>query len=454
MNKLILLLLIGFCMSVLPVLAEDTIAENVSNNVESAMHPKEVKFYDENGNIYLTIFSGYSLEDTDYLIEQGLLSTSPPDKQQEYSPLDTYLDTLYSAVLNYSSGKTTYDELLCEIYGTEFLMKNDYHVIEFLSSKNTSEIKKMQETTLRTSDWENGMQESDTIRLLNDMIDFEESPDKIVTHYEIQGNKSFIIYFTIIERKKPKNKLGEHHFDANKIIDVSIITPSNLYLTEPKDAYKCLLPYKQSTAILMIEYTDEAIAEAKRNGTDTSGAESLLSTSHKFYNQGQYMNSYNFAQWSLLTVEGARDLKNYRALSETEKIRFIEDTVKEIPKEQNIESDSMGREDEEILTHIGSNIQFNVYMENESNPFFTTTQIIDPQNNTVTIYNNQLVGEYDMYTAIDYTMLYELWLMDEAGESGLDYINRMTVALMDGDIKIKPFWKVYKIREFMGVVSL
>lgn len=94
-----------------------------------------------------------------------------------------------------------------------------------------------------------------------------------------------------------------------------------------------------------------------------------------------------------------------------------------------------------------------MFAGNESNSIDSSTTVFDRENKTKTIHKNQLVGEYDFYLGVDATLLLEVPLMVEAESSPFDIGKRMGIGILKGEVKIKPFWKIYKILSILKAMG-
>lgn len=361
------------------------------------------------------------------------------------SPLDVYIQNLNSGGVDYVAGKISSEELLCKIIETEYLMNRDKSAIEFVFSKGKSEIKKMYGVTLNESDWRYG-DENDVKKDVRDqLIGTTLTSIQLSTFYNLQGDRPVVIY------------LAMHEDESNKYNMIWVDIYPTPYRRRTNEGYgfeqKCLEKYLKPRALVALENATQAVASAKKSGIDTAGAEERLENSKDLFEKGNYWDSQRHAEWSIEIVESAKKLSEYRSLSDEEKTRLIQSMFSNFPKEKNNISEAVSEEAIKNSASLGLNTQFNVFLGDESNSLFSFTEVIDINNKTKTTYQNQLIGEYDLYVGIDAKFWYELGLMGELmfmGESNPNPFNfdngkRIGIALVKGEIKIKPIWKFYKI---------
>ncbi len=130
-------------------------------------------------------------------------------------------------------------------------------------------------------------------------------------------------------------------------------------------------------------------------------------------------------------------------LSDDEKRKQVIGGLSHLSKEKTNRLE--GISDEYIIDNLGSNQQFNVFLDDESNSLYYKTKIIDFNNRTQTFYENQAVGEYDFYIGFEAKQYYETMLMVDARVPEFSYGKRFGMGIVKGEIKIKPFWKFYKV---------
>jgi len=351
------------------------------------------------------------------------------------SPLNAYMQNLTVAGSDYVSGKVSSDELLCKVVETEYLLNRDHSAIEFISSRDNSEIKDMYEVTLSEFDWEYG-NENDVKREVRDYVwGTKQISIQLSVFYNLQGDKPIVIYLTIQEGREKKS------------INVDMYPAPYGRFTDEGFGYReqCLERYLKPMALNALENAQLAIASAKNSGVDTTGAEERLESSEDFFEKGEYTLSETYASWAINIVESSKKLSEYRSLSDEEKIKLIQEKFSGFSKEKMNRSEVVSEGTIKNHADIGSNLQFNLFLGSESNSIRSFTEVTDFDNKTITTYQNQLTGEYDLYIGIDALLMHELTLMDEANSSPFSFGKRLGIALVKGEIKIKPVWKLYKI---------
>lgn len=315
------------------------------------------------------------------------------------------------------------------------MIYQDQSAIEFISSRDNSEVKKMYEVTFNESDWKY-WGENYVKRETGDYVrGTEQISMQLSVFYNLRGEKPIVIYFTIQPGKEKKSILIDMY-----------PTPYGRFTNERVSfSEKCLEKYLKPGALRALENAMQVIASAKKSGIETVEAEEHLEESKDFFEKGEYTFSENHASWAINIVEASKKLSEYRSLSGEEKIKLIQDKFSGLSKEKMNRSEVVSEGTIKNHADIGSNLQFNLFVGSESNSIHSFTEVTDFNNKTITTYQNQLIGEYDLYVGVDALLLHELTLMDEANSSPFSFGKRIGIALVKGEIKIKPVWKLYKI---------
>lgn len=356
------------------------------------------------------------------------------------SPLDAYIQNLALAGTDYASGKISLNDLECKVIENEYLMKKDKNVKEFLSLKSIPEIDRTFEVMYDPSSWEYGekkasREEREKYSLKWEVLDkvthANQEERETTVYYNLQG--PLIIYFAIIESR-----------DTRWIDVYQHPTSYNRYSNEG-DAFMqdCLRNYLKPLAEEALENASQAIASAKESGFDIEGAEYLLNYAKEFFEKGNYKNAQANARDVIPLVESAKKLGEYRGLSDDEKRKQAMEGLSDRSGEKTNRSERIS--DEYTKDDLGSNQQFNVFLDDESNSLYYQTKIVDFNNKIQTFYENQAVGNYDFYMGIEAKLFHELMLMGDARVGEFNYGKRFGIGILKGEIKIKPFWKFYKV---------
>lgn len=359
------------------------------------------------------------------------------------SPLDAYIQNLNSAGFEYAAGKISSDELLCKVIETEYLIRQDKKVNEFISSKDNSELKKRYEVVFNESDWKYRDENPVKKEVLDSVLSYKQVPIQMAVYYNLQGDKPLVIYITVQESR------------GKKSIDVDMYPAPYRRGTNEGTMFqqKCLEKYLKPISSDILENATQVIIFAKEGGIDAARAEEHLKISKDLFEKGNYRDSQMYALWAIKIIESSKKLKEYQSLSDDEKMRLAQEKFSHLPKEKMNRSTVISGEGIENLVGLGSNIQFNIFLSSESNSIFSVTEVININSRTVTIYQNQLLGEYDIYAGVDAKLLYEIMLMTDAKTSAFSYGKQIGIAVLKGEIKIKPYWKIYKILSVINALG-
>lgn len=367
------------------------------------------------------------------------------------SPLDSYIQNLTSAGADYASGQIGPEELACKGIETEYLIWRDNLVIyNFFSLRYEFEIKKMYEVTFDKSDRRyedidvsnSDMNDERVVkkRVLESVIYSMNEPKHIVVYYNLQDEKPIAIYLIILKDRYTK------YF----AVDMYPV-PYEQFLNDREFREKCLEAYPKSA--LAIEYLTQPpiqpIVPVKTERSEPAIVEDYPAKSNDSYGKRDDAYLQWRAQWESEAEKAIKQINNYRSLSDGEKIKLVQEKFQEefsdrFPSDKTNTWMTMSENDMEIAS-LGSNLQFNVFLVNESNSMFSETIVFDINNKTKTIHQNRLVSGYDFYIGTDATLLYELALMEDVGEGVLSFGKRVIIGLLNDEIRIKPFQKIYKI---------
>ncbi|MDO9097005.1 MAG: hypothetical protein Q7U60_02635, partial [Candidatus Methanoperedens sp.] len=247
------------------------------------------------------------------------------------------------------------------------------------------------------------------------------------------GENPLIIYFAIVESRD------------TRWIDIYQHPESFERRSNEGHAFiqNCLKGYLKPLAEEALENASQAIASAKESGLDIEGAEYLLKYAKEFFEKGEYEGAKANARDVIPLVESAKKLSEYRSLSDDEKTKQAMESLSQRSREKTNMSERIS--DGYTKDDLGSNQQFNVFLDDESNSLYYQTKIVDFNNKIQTFYENQAVGEYDFYIGIEAKLYYEIMLMGDSRVGEFNYGKRFGIGILKGEIKIKPFWKFYKV---------
>ena len=358
------------------------------------------------------------------------------------NPLDAYIQNLTSAGADYASGRISFEDIECKVIENEYLMKKDKNVKEFISSKSTPEIDRMFEVMYAPSSWEYGekkasreVREKYSLKweVLDKVTHANQDERETTVYYNLRGEKPLIIYFAIVESRD------------TRWMDVYQYPESFRRYSNEGHAFiqNCLKKYLKPSAEEALESATQAIASAKESGLDIEGAEKLLKSARGNFDKGDYEIARSNALDVIPLVESAKKLSEYRSLSDDEKRKQAVEVLSQRSREKTNRSEKIS--DEYTKDDLGSNQQFNVFLDDESNYVYYQTRIVDFNNRTQTFYENQAVGEYDFYMGFEAKLYYEMMLMVDARVGEFNYGKRFGIGILTGEIKIKPFWKFYKV---------
>ena len=446
MKRHLFFLLIGILFSVLIIPVHSEMVDIIDGSIDEKSPKADSK---EFTSIYNT---GDVQKDKEYLIEQGLISSSDYKEKREKTPLSAPIENLNSVASAYVSGDVSEKEMMCSFYTTQYLLSTK-DVIKFISSMEISDIKKNYGVVITESDWESGRKgivERNYISI-DDIFRYKMMPDKVVLYYSLNKENPFIISFNVLEETSDYKEPPIEGLYEWKEIDMEIkIISSSLVLEEQWEFREnCFHDFYKPLTLEMFDNVTKAIDAAKKSGIDTTGAEEKLKNSEEEIEKGLYDYSYSSLMYAMELLESAQKLKDFQILSHQEKTILIQEDIAHIINKKNKTTSKVVTiiPEDEINEHgeMGLNIQFNLYLDNESNSLLSYTEVVDVQNKTLTSYENQLVGEYDTYIAVDYLLGHELMLMEEANVGMFNYGKRFGKAIISGEIKFKPIWKLYKI---------
>lgn len=358
------------------------------------------------------------------------------------SPLDAYIQNLTLAGNDYASGRISFENIECKVIENEYLMKKDKNVKEFISSKSTPEIDGMFEVVYNPSSWEYGekkasREEREKYNLKWEVLDkvthANQDQGETTVYYNLRGEKPLIIYFAIVESRDTRGIDVYQHPESFKRRS----NEGNAFIQN------CLKGYLKPLAEEALGNATQAIASAKESGLDMEGAEYLLKYAKEFFEKGDYEIARSNALDVISLIERAKKLSEYQSLGDYEKTQQVMKGLSQHSREMTSRSERIS--DEYIKDDLGSNQQFNVFIDNESNSLYYQTKVVDFNNKTQTFYENQAVGEYDFYIGIDAKLYYEIMLMVDARVGEFNFGRRFGIGIVKGEIKIKPFWKFYKV---------
>lgn len=437
-------LLIGVLFSVLVIPVHSEMVDIIDGSIDEKLSGVDSK---EFTSIYYT---GDLEKEKEYLIEQGLISSSDYKEETEKTLLSAPLENLNSMASAYVSGDVSEKEIMCSFYTTQYLLSTK-NVIKFISSMEISDIKRIHGITITESDWESGRQtivERDYVSI-DDIFSYKMMPDKVVLYHSLNKENPFIISFIVLEKPMFMEEPPIEGLYEWKEIEMEII-PSSFV---PKDQWEfkknCFQDSFKPLTLEMFDNITRTIDVAKNSGVDTTRAEELLKNSKENIENGLYYDSYGDIWYAMELLESAQNLKDFQSLNRQEKTSLIQEDIAHIINKKNKTTSKVVTiiPEDEINKHgkMGLNVQFNLYLDDESNSLFSHTDVLDVQNRTLTSYENQFVGESDTYIAVDYLLIHELTLMEEANVGMFNYGKRFGKAIISGEIKFKPIWKLYKI---------
>jgi hypothetical protein len=359
------------------------------------------------------------------------------------NPLGAYINNLTIAGNDYVSGKISPDELECSVIENERFLAADKSVAELIASKDLPEIRRLYEVPYNKSSWEYGEKkasrdEKEKYRLKFQVLErvthgVRDTEQSVIAYYNLKGDRPVVIYFTI-EESRGKNWIYASMYPTNY----------NRFTNEG-DAFAqlCLKKYLKPEAQVAIDNATQIIASAKNSGIYTDAAEKRLKESKEFLEKDNFGLAKSYSLRSIQLVEASRELNEYRSLSDEEKVtKLVQEWASKNSKDKIEMSEPIS---DEVNVDLGLIKQYNVFLYNESNSLYSYTEITDLNSRKRTTYYNQLTGDYDFYVGIDAKTSYEIMLMNKAEISESDYGKRYGIGIIKGDIKIRPFWKLYKL---------
>ncbi|MEE9176014.1 MAG: hypothetical protein V3U19_07555 [Thermodesulfobacteriota bacterium] len=288
-----------------------------------------------------------------------------------------------------------------------------------------------------------------------------ERDETIVTYFSLNLKRPIVIALTAPEggsfaiQIQPDISLinqGTRSYDGPEGAEEE----ERLLLEAEKIHIQCTNEAAMPEAEKKIDSARSTIAKATAINADTTNSEKRLEEAVRQFKNGESLEAIFQSNMVERIAEAEWELKKLETMSKEERrTHVLEKIGKDIQKgsgRKGVEVHKMDEDEFRMSKKIGMK-RLGLTYSLDGDPFYSMSQVIDIDKKTSTTYENRLFESYDLSIDVDVLFFYKMLLLGEKEASPFEYGIHIGKGILQGDVKIKPIWRFYKIFDLLNAFS-